>query len=155
VLEEVNFGDFMLTHDPQRSVAPLDMFLKEGSKPHAGMTGPGGKSVRESVLELWGRSTRADELTLTRTVADHAKTRPYNDSRLLMQEVMQHGKVMADPGGVRTAVRYEMPGSANYENVFRPKDMNPIGKGGRDGVWELVVDLEKKEVLHWLFKAAK
>ena len=151
-LEEVNLGDFMLTHDPERAVAPLDMFVKEGAKPHSGMIGPSGKSVRDSLLEVWARSTRADELTLTRTVADHAKTRPYNDSRLLMQEVMTHGKVAPDPRGAQNAVRFEMEGSTNFDNAFKSQ-LKPVGSPARDGVWELVVDLEKKQVLHWLFKA--
>jgi len=87
----------------------------------------------------------AEELELTQTVANHATdvvlrgqlSRPYlsQGTTQLVQEIMEAGEPIADPGGVPGALRWDVPGA------FR----------GSEGVWELVVDPIQKLILHLNF----
>jgi RHS repeat-associated protein len=81
----------------------------------------------------------ATELQLTKTVANHAASRPYVNSELLAREIMSTGRGVADPGGVATALRWDVPGAFN----------------GTEGIWELVVDQRINTILHFLFKSVK
>lgn len=81
----------------------------------------------------------ATVLTVTKTVAKNAASRPYQNSSLLMQEIMAGGKAIADPGGIAGGLRWDVPGY--------------FGKS--KGVWELVVDPKNNEVVHFLFKSQK
>ncbi|QUQ67855.1 RHS repeat domain-containing protein [Kutzneria sp. CA-103260] len=98
----------------------------------------------ESKAASGGSGIDATELTLSKTVADHSFelkksgdfARPYNDSRSTIQAIMDAVKPVADPGGVPGALRWDVPGGLN----------------GRAGVWELVVDVVNKKVLHFQFK---
>jgi len=56
-----------------------------------------------------------------------------------MQEIMRGGKSIADPGGIAGGLRWDVPGY--------------FGKS--KGVWELVVDPNRSEVVHFLFKSQK
>jgi hypothetical protein len=87
----------------------------------------------------------ASDLTMTRTVqqhlADYAKdgtlARPYGNSRLTIQEIMNAAKPVPDPGGVPGGLRWDVPGAMN----------------GSSGTWELVVNPTTKTILHFLFRS--
>jgi RHS repeat-associated protein len=89
-----------------------------------------------AVASLAGAAEALDlsELKLTTTMAQHTD-RGYTGSSLLIREIMQAGKPIADPGGRATALRWDVAGA--------------IGK--RAGTWELVIDVKTKEILHFTF----
>jgi RHS repeat-associated protein len=72
----------------------------------------------------------------TRTVLNHVSTRPYVKSPLTAREIMAAKPPVADPQGVPGALRWDVPGAYN----------------GSSGTWELVVDPNQGQILHWLFK---
>jgi len=72
---------------------------------------------------------------LTRTVENHAATRPYIHSPLLVDMIMTSTKGIPDPGGVATALRWDVPG--HYK--------------GKEGTWQLVVDTATNTILHFNF----
>jgi hypothetical protein len=76
-------------------------------------------------------------LAFTKTAAQHAASRPYQNSSLLIQEIMRGGKPIADPGGIIGGLRRDVPGH--------------FGKS--EGVWELVVNPKRNEIVHFLFKS--
>jgi hypothetical protein len=86
----------------------------------------------------------AFDLDLSKTVENHlgdisksgAPARPYGDSRLLMQQIMDSAQPIPDPGGVPGALRWDAPGTMN----------------GSSGTYELVVGPNTKTVLHFQFK---
>jgi hypothetical protein len=93
---------------------------------------------------------RATDLTLGRGVTQHLnkiamdptkpwygeRARPFLDSRLLMQEIMDAAPPIRDPRGMPNYLRWDVPG------YFR----------GRYGMWELVVNIRNREVTHFNFK---
>jgi RHS repeat-associated protein len=81
----------------------------------------------------------ASALTLTKTVAKNSASRPYHNSTLLMREIMRTRKPIADPGGIVGGLRWDVPGFY----------------GKAEGVWELVVDPTKNQVVHFVFKSQK
>ncbi len=89
------------------------------------------------------RGLDATELTSTKTVAGHGKdlkkngdfARPFNDSRLLIQQIMDAVPPTLDPQGAPNVLRWDAPG------VFR----------GSKGIWELLVDTKTKTVFHLMF----
>ena len=93
------------------------------------------------------RGLDAFDLKQTRTVAAHSREylkdgrpgRPYNDSALTIQEIMDSVPPRPDPRGVSGALRWDVPGS------FR----------GTKGVWELVVDTRTKTVIHFVFRGTR
>lgn len=104
-----------------------------------------------ALIDLAGSGTEtaslnAPELSMTGTVARHigeyAKdgtlARPYADSTLTIQSIIDAGTPVADPGGVPGALRWDVPGTMN----------------GSCGTWELVVDPGTKTILHFLFKSS-
>ncbi len=96
-----------------------------------------------------GLVIEAEELELTQTVANHASdvvlrgefagqlSRPYlsQGTTQLVQEIIEAGEPIADPGGVPGALRWDVPGA------FR----------GSEGTWQLVVDPIRKLILHLNF----
>jgi YD repeat-containing protein len=80
----------------------------------------------------------ADELSLTETVANSAATRPYINSRLLVQEIMDSGPGAADPGGIPGGLRWDVEGAFN----------------GSKGIYELVVNPATKQIVHFLFTSS-
>jgi hypothetical protein len=89
------------------------------------------------------RGLDASQLSQTRTVAAYSAkyaksgrlTRPYINSSLTMQEIMDSVEPIPDPGGVVGGLKWIVPGTWR----------------GSHGVWELVVDPKTKTVLHFLF----
>jgi len=87
----------------------------------------------------------ASELQMSSTVEQHISdltkdgslARPYGSSTLTIQNIMDAGTPVADPGGVPGALRWDVPGALN----------------GSSGTWELVVDPQTKTILHFLFKS--
>jgi RHS repeat-associated protein len=79
--------------------------------------------------------------TVEQHISDLAKdgslARPYADSRLTIQNIMDAGTPVPDPGGVPGALRWDVPGALN----------------GSSGTWELVVDPQTNTILHFLFKS--
>jgi len=90
-----------------------------------------------------GSGIDATRLTMTRTVEHHlgditkngSLARPYGDSRLTIQGIMDSAKPIPDPGGVPGALRWDVPGGMN----------------GSSGTWQLVVDPNTNTILHFLF----
>lgn len=56
-----------------------------------------------------------------------------------MQEIMNSGEPIPDPGGIPGGLKWQAPGSMN----------------GSAGTWELVVDPGSGTVVHYLFKGGK
>jgi RHS repeat-associated protein len=93
-------------------------------------------------------ATMIPGFTLTRTVANDAEmlitrgpltgelARPYINSPLLANEIMQAAPGVPDPGGVPGALRWDVPGT------FR----------GTEGTYELVYDPATNTILHFLFR---
>ena len=90
----------------------------------------------------------ASELKMTDTVKQHLAdvskgggklSRPYGNSSLTLQQIMDSSDPVPDPGGVAGALRWDVPGTMN----------------GSSGTWELVVDPKTDTILHFLFKSSK
>jgi hypothetical protein len=77
----------------------------------------------------------AFELEFSETAASHAATRPFMESRLLIQEIMDAAEPIADPQGALNTVRWDVPGTFN----------------GSEGTWELVVNTVDKIIYHFNF----
>lgn len=77
----------------------------------------------------------AFELEFSETAAGHAATRPFMESRLLIQEIMESAEPIADPQGALNTLRWEVPGSFN----------------GSQGTWELVVNTVDRIIYHFNF----
>ncbi|GAA1854178.1 RHS repeat-associated core domain-containing protein [Myceligenerans crystallogenes] len=88
-----------------------------------------------------------DEMTMTKTVSNHFgdiikkgvhkgdPVRPFMKSRLVVKEIMAGSSPKPDPQGAAGALRWDTPGR------FR----------GSDGMWELVVDTEANQIMHFNF----
>jgi hypothetical protein len=61
-------------------------------------------------------------------------SRPYINSPLLIQEIIDTGLGVADPGGIPGALRFDVPGTFN----------------GSEGIYQLVID-EANTIYHFLF----
>jgi RHS repeat-associated protein len=77
-----------------------------------------------------------NDLTPTNTVANHIPSRPYIESPHTIQNIIDSGPPVPDPGGVPDALRWDADGSFNL----------------REGTYELVIDPAMKKILHFLFK---
>lgn len=96
---------------------------------------------------------RATDLTLGKGVTAHIadivtkptsryygeRARPFLDSRLLMQEIMDAAPPIRDPRGMPNTFRWEVPGYFH----------------GRNGIWELVVNIRNREVIHFNFTSPR
>ncbi|MFT3788420.1 MAG: polymorphic toxin-type HINT domain-containing protein [Tepidisphaeraceae bacterium] len=78
----------------------------------------------------------ASELALSKTASGHAD-RPFVKWKLFLQELMNSGAPRPDPQGVPNALRWDVSGTFN----------------GSNGIYELVVDVDRKLVLHYLFRS--
>ena len=74
-------------------------------------------------------------LKVTQTVANHIKSRSYINSRLLVSEIIKSVKPVADKYLVN-GLRWVSPGTLN----------------GTKGVWELVIDMNTRTIVHFLFR---
>lgn len=79
-----------------------------------------------------------DDGYITKHYANES-TRPYikDGSSIIMNEIMDAAKPISDPQGVTNALKWEVQGKLN----------------GTEGVWELVIDVDKNLVLHFLFNS--
>lgn len=91
--------------------------------------------ISQKVYLGMARLVNAFSLRFSDTISSYSRS--YYESRLLMQEIIRTGSIAKDPGGVITAVRYMAAGSLN----------------GSPGVYELVIDLKTRTVLHFLFRS--
>lgn len=128
------------------SPPPLCCFLRTPTERSTALAGDVSPATADLVAAEAGAGLRATDLTMTRTVerhlAEYAKdgrlARPYADSRLTIQEIMDGAKPIPDPGGAPGALRWDVTGTMN----------------GSSGTWELVVNPETKTILHFLFNSA-
>ena len=74
-------------------------------------------------------------LKVTQTVANHIKSRSYINSRLLVSEIIKSVKPVADKYLVN-GLRWVSAGTLN----------------GTKGVWELVIDMNTRTIVHFLFR---
>jgi RHS repeat-associated protein len=88
---------------------------------------------------LFGGAEDAAGFQLTKTVADHAASRPFVNSQLLVREIMNAAEGVPDPQGVAGALRWDVPGAFNKS----------------EGIWELVVHMDTKTILHFMFQSLK
>lgn len=86
------------------------------------------------IVRLGAKATRT-ELKLTATVASHAASRPFVNSPHLVEIIMDASKGVQDPQGIANALRWDVPGFYN----------------GKEGTWELVVDMATDTILHFNF----
>ncbi len=114
-----------------------------------GATGGGGAAGAEigmagggpNILPASGNlGAGAGDYTYTVTVLNNQLSRPWIGSRLFPQVIENTGLGVPDPGGIPTALRYEVLGSYS----------GPSG-GLSYGTWELVVDPETKMIYHFNF----
>jgi hypothetical protein len=77
----------------------------------------------------------AFELEFSETAASHLAKRPFMNSRLLIQEIMESAEPIADPQGALNTVRWDVAGSY----------------GKTEGTWELVVNTVDKIIYHFNF----
>jgi filamentous hemagglutinin len=91
------------------------------------------QEIDVSKLKLSGTNEQhATEYAKSGTLA-----RPYMNSPLTIQNIVDAGEPIADPGGVPGALRWDVPGAMN----------------GTSGTWELVIDATNETVLHFQFKS--
>jgi hypothetical protein len=107
-----------------------------------------GGQVTSRQAGLFADDFQLTNFQLTNTVENHRYdiitrgeyrgqlSRPYLDSPLMINEIMEARPPIPDPGGVPDALRWDVPGS------FR----------GSDGTWVLVVDPNTNTVLHFVFE---
>lgn len=76
-----------------------------------------------------------NEAHATEYARDGRLSRPYMSSSLTVRSIVEAGEPIADPGGVASAARWDVPGSLN----------------GVPGAYQLVIDLNTNTVLHFLF----
>jgi len=72
-----------------------------------------------------GAESAATEFNYTQTVLNNVASRPYINSPLTAQEIINTGAGVADPGGIAGALRFDVPGAFNgsqgfYQLVFQP-----------------------------------
>ena len=72
-----------------------------------------------------GAGSAASEFNYTQTVLNNVASRPYINSPLTAQEIINTGTGVADPGGIAGALRFDVPGAFNgsqgfYQLVFQP-----------------------------------
>ncbi|HET7176633.1 MAG TPA: RHS repeat-associated core domain-containing protein, partial [Gammaproteobacteria bacterium] len=87
----------------------------------------------------------AEDLTFSDTVESNFldesnqgyPSRPYGESSLLINEIMQSGDPIPDPQGVPGLIRWDAAGTMN----------------GSTGMYELVVNPNTKTIVHFLFKS--
>ena len=89
----------------------------------------------EAIQNLYGIDL--DRLSFSRTVQQHIG-RPYQDSKLLIREIMLNKTPVSDPKGTRAL-------SWNVEGIFN----------GSLGIYELIIDPETNTVWHFVFKSKK
>ena len=89
----------------------------------------------EAIQNLYGIDL--DRLNFSRTVQQHIG-RPYQDSKLLIREIMLNKSPVSDPKGTRAL-------SWNVEGIFN----------GSLGIYELIIDPETNTVWHFVFKSKK
>ncbi len=77
----------------------------------------------------------AHNLKRTKTVMSHIKSRPYINSTLTIKNIMRAALPMADDS-LKYGLKWVVRGSYN----------------GKSGVWELVIDVSTKTIVHFLFK---
>jgi len=100
------------------------------------------EALAASPAEL-SRGINVSDLNMTETVQNEAAafakdgtlTRPYINSPLTIQNIIDSAAPTADPGGVSSAVRWDAPGTFN----------------GSSGTYELVIDSKTNTILHFVF----
>jgi RHS repeat-associated protein len=95
---------------------------------------PGGEGAG-AVEGAAARELSGSALTLSKTVAGHAASRPYVNSRFLVEEIMRAKAPVPDPGGLPGGLRWDVPGTFNSSS----------------GTYQLVVDPATKQIVHFLF----
>jgi RHS repeat-associated protein len=86
------------------------------------------------VADWFGGEAATAEFSYTQTVLNNVASRPYINSPLLIQEIIDTGLGVADPGGIPGALRFDVPGTFN----------------GSEGIYQLVID-EANTIYHFLF----
>ena len=77
----------------------------------------------------------ASKLKYTKTAASHLHSRPYMKSTYIIKNIMQAANPVADKS-LKYGLKWVVKGSYN----------------GTKGIWELVIDVSKKRIVHFLFK---
>ena len=77
----------------------------------------------------------ASKLKYTKTAASHLHSRPYMKSTHIIKNIMQAANPVADKS-LKYGLKWVVKGSYN----------------GTKGIWELVIDVSKKRIVHFLFK---
>ncbi|HEV2679226.1 MAG TPA: RHS repeat-associated core domain-containing protein [Rhodanobacter sp.] len=93
----------------------------------------------ESSLGANAGALNAADFQFSQTTLNHIADRPYMDSTLLMQQIMDATPPGVDPGGIPLGLRWDSPGTMN----------------GSVGTYQLVVDPTTNIVYHFQFKGSK
>jgi RHS repeat-associated protein len=93
----------------------------------------------ESSLGANAGALNAADFQFSQTALNHIADRPYMDSTLLMQQLMDATPPSVDPGGIPLGLRWDSPGTMN----------------GSVGAYQLVVDPTTNTVYHFQFKGGK
>lgn len=134
LIDDVNFGDFILTNDPDRPVVLIDMSLKPGTALHQGLiTTSGAKQpVRETIIELIEAQKK---ITTSTTI-----TTKYEFEEL---GYVYEPIITTNSAGTKTFSHYlkkegeevtylgfsDIYKNGELENTFRIEDVNLRGKG--------------------------
>ncbi len=104
--------------------------------------GTGGSiSLSRQVAKL---SKQASKLTYSNTIKKHFATRAYYGSTQLLQQIMKAAQPIKD-ASLKNGLKWVVPGSMSG---------NKIGTTIY-GCWELVIDVAKNQIVHWLFRPYK
>ena len=90
----------------------------------------------ESSLGANAGALNAADFQFSQTALNHIADRPYMNSTLLMQQIMDATPPGVDPGGIPLGLRWDSPGTMN----------------GSVGTYQLVVDPTTNTVYHFQFK---
>jgi len=135
----LGYGIFAPSDTPQ---APADIgalmgITGAGFGAMSALASSGASGIAPACIGAQESQTAQARFNLTDTVAQHAAERPFVNSPLTIQEIMDAAEGVPDPQGVPGALRWDVPGAFNDS----------------DGIYELVYDPETDTVLHFLFRS--
>ena len=132
--DEVEVTDLEL----EKLAEPILVYNLEVADFHTYFVGEFGVLVHNYINDELGLDINADDLKMSKTAAGHTD-RKYLEYKSLIEDIMHGSNPIKDPGGLSNGWRWNTPGFAN----------------GKDGIWELVIDLDSDTIVHFLFKPTR
>ncbi len=124
----------------EKLAEPVTVYNLEVEGLNTYFVGDDGVLVHNYKNEELGIDVNASELSSTNTVSNHTDRNFYMDyPNTVIENIMEGSTPIEDPQGVKGAWRWDTPGAI----------------GNTVGVWELVVDVVNKVILHFNFNSKK